>query len=161
WDGYPGVTWQSTTQSTYDDYNFLSGNDDDDGYRYVNSEQWITKGLFEANNTGSSPDSADGYWDAGKQKVYSDSDAMDWELDLSLTADGGGIRPVEVYSPTGGYAEEPDAQDTANDVILARLVAGGDNAIRATYDAEGYSTNAASANLYILPSWDKLSKALF
>jgi prepilin-type N-terminal cleavage/methylation domain-containing protein len=161
WDGYPGVTWQSTTKSTYDARNFLSGNDTADGYRYVSSEQWITKGLFDANNTGSSPDTADGYWDAGKQKVYSDGDAMDWELDLSLTADGGGIRPVEVYSPTGAYAEEPDAQDTANDVILARLVAGGDNAIRATYDAEGYATNAASANLYILPSWDKLSKALF
>lgn len=162
YDNHPTGNWSNVSQSTYDSRNFLAANSHLDGYRIVTSEQWITKGMYDANNNpAASPPSADGWIDAGRQWVTSDADAMDWELDLSITADGGGIRPVNVPSPTGAYAEEPDTEWEDNSTILARLVAGGDNYIEATFDSNGLATNAASANLYLLPSFSALSNALF
>ncbi len=162
YDNHPTGNWSNVSQSTYDARNFMSGNNHLDGFRIVTSEQWISKGMYDANNNpAASPPDSDGWVDAGKQFVTNDADALDWELDLSITADAGGVRPVNVPSPTGAFAEEPQVESTANRTILARLVAGGDNYIEATYDANGFSTNAASANLYVLPQWDRLSNALF
>ncbi len=151
--------WITTTKATFDAGNYQTTSEND-GYRTTTSEAYITKVTYDANNT--TPDATDGYYDAGKQKVTtSDADVLDWELDLSLTADGNGIQPHRIDSPTGAYSDAPSGASVSGENTLSRLISGGDNAVRATYDSNGYATNANVAELYVLPTFDKLANSLY
>jgi hypothetical protein len=150
--------WTSTTKDVYDANNTTA--DESDGYRRLAmSWTWITKVEYDSFNVPSaSPADSDGYKDAGKQWVTSDSDAMEWEA-YNTTNEGGGYRKVRRDAPPYTEHDEQVSFSMVNKDILGRLIVGpSDTPVE--WDGLVEGGNAGVADLFVLPDFTKFAAAL-
>lgn len=145
--------WASISQAEYDANNTTP--DESDGYRLtVGNWTWITKEAYQAGNT--TLDESDGFRDVGKQWVYDDDDALDWEP-YPTTSTGGGYRRIQKYSEPYDSFESPSTFSVPNRDILATLVAGDDGAVEWNGEVPG---NAKVADLFVLENYSTFVDAL-
>jgi len=133
----PFNTWETTTRAAYEAGNTVSGGTTD-GWKTITSgtgTSWtdVTKALYDASN--STTDGTDG-WQA--VKTYSTPyDA--WDAVTSKT--------IKDYATLGNIVVD----NTSGDEGVF---------VKAVTDASGTYTNAAAADLFVLPDYTKFSQAL-
>ncbi|MFZ4719598.1 MAG: vWA domain-containing protein [Ilumatobacteraceae bacterium] len=172
-------TWSWVTKSTYDRasgsrrrdqgwtdvsqaiYNSLESPPNDvstDGLQRIAAWTPISTTEYNAKNT--TANESDGYRANPSGKTYA-APYLDWET-WTGTRSGATdqYRSTKLYNspPYEGYDPAVTAQ-TANSIILARLIAGNDNGVPAIWNGTTY-TNPEQADMYVLPQWTQFGKAL-
>jgi prepilin-type N-terminal cleavage/methylation domain-containing protein len=161
----PYSLWENSTEALFVANNTTS--DDSDGWRgtIVNTapfNYWssTTQSAYNAGNT--TPDATDGWrvntlysspyslWEPTTQALYTSNNTT------SDTSDGWGA--TKVYTQPYDFHENAISSTVANTEILARIVSEG--ATVPAVPPGGPYTNAAVADMYILPDWNQFAGAL-
>ena len=148
---YYGYGWYQMTKANYDYYvsrGFPSRT-------RQGTKTYISKGEYDSKNT--TGDVSDGYHFDGS-KSYS-SPYLDYEAWPT-----GGSAPefitTKTYPASGPYDgyDSISSESLPATTVLARLIAANDNGVRAVSDGSRY-TNAAEADMYLLPNFNQLAAA--
>ncbi|MDP2292662.1 MAG: prepilin-type N-terminal cleavage/methylation domain-containing protein [Actinomycetota bacterium] len=172
-DGYRTATsysapyslWENTTEALFADNN--TTNDETDGWRGTvqlnppySSWASINQSTYNSGNT--TPDDTDGY---RVNNIYS-SPYSSWEITTEAlynsnnsTADNSdGWSSNKVYDQPYTFHESATSYSRPNTEILSQIVSEG--ATVPAVPSGGPYTNAAVADMYILPNWDQFAGAL-
>ncbi len=152
------VGYTTITQAQYTAIENPANDSSADGVTRTASWTPISTAAFTAGNT--TGDETDGFRPRAGGKSYT-SPYLDWEPWTGSRPDPQAqYRSTQVFNspPYDGYLPAVTA-NTANSIILSRLVAGNDFGVPAVWDGNAY-TNAEEADMYVLPQWTQFTKAL-
>lgn len=157
--------WEVTTEAAYNAGNTVAGNSDgwDATTVYTapfNRWEASTEGTYNSNNT--TEDETDGwrknklntspfdFWEAATEAEYTAGNSSWGSTD--------GWRATKVYELPYTFHENPTSASVANTEILSRIVTVGDPV--PAVPTGGPYTNAAVADLYVLPDWAQFAGAI-
>ncbi|MEO5724852.1 MAG: VWA domain-containing protein [Ilumatobacteraceae bacterium] len=138
-----GETWAETTQADWTRYKSVSG--------------WRQRGASASSWTSITGAQHDAMVAAGSTATFTSTNNYSSPYDQWETTDYNTWKSLTTSARRDSSSSV--SSSVANSMIITRLIAGNDNGVPAVSDGTGY-TNAAQANMYVLPNWNQFDGAL-